>query len=134
MATPDDRRYTEQHEWALVQGSDGGSTVVRVGLTDHAQDALGDIVFVQLPDVGDEVAPGNPMGEVESTKSVSDVYAPVAGTVTAVNDALTDAPETINSDPYGEGWLVEIAVDEGAGDPTGGLLDAAAYQALVDAT
>ena len=79
MATPDDRRYTEQHEWALVQGSDGGSTVVRVGLTDHAQDALGDIVFVQLPAVGDEVGPGNPMGEVESTKSVSDVYAPVAG-------------------------------------------------------
>ncbi len=134
MATPDDRRYTEQHEWALVQGSDGGSTVVRVGLTDHAQDALGDIVFVQLPDVGDEVAPGSPMGEVESTKSVSDVYAPVAGTVTAVNDALTDAPETINSDPYGAGWLVEIEVSGDAGDPTDGLLDAPAYRALVDAT
>src|SRR3712207_2553634 len=103
MATPDDRRYTDQHEWALVQGSDGGSTVVRVGITDHAQDALGDIVFVQLPAVGDEVSPGSPMGEVESTKSVSDFYAPVAGTVTAVNEVLTDAPETINSDPYGEG-------------------------------
>ena len=134
MATPDDRRYTDQHEWALVQGSDGGSTVVRVGITDHAQDALGDIVFVQLPAVGDEVGPGNPMGEVESTKSVSDFYAPVAGTVTAVNEALTDAPETINSDPYGEGWLVEITVDGAAGDPTDGLLDAAAYQALVEAT
>jgi glycine cleavage system H protein len=134
MATPDDRRYTDQHEWALVQGSDGGSTVVRVGITDHAQDALGDIVFVQLPAVGDEVSPGNPMGEVESTKSVSDFYAPVAGTVSAVNDALTDAPETINSDPYGEGWLVEIAVQGGDGDPTDGLLDAAAYQALTDAT
>ncbi len=134
MATPDDRRYTDQHEWVLVQGSDGGSTVVRVGITDHAQDALGDIVFVQLPAVGDEVSPGNPMGEVESTKSVSDFYAPVAGTVSAVNDALTDAPETINSDPYGEGWLVEITVDGGEQDPTGGLLDAAAYQALVDAT
>jgi glycine cleavage system H protein len=134
MATPDDRRYTEQHEWALVQGGDGGSTVVRVGLTDHAQDALGDIVFVQLPDVGDDVSPGNPMGEVESTKSVSDVYAPVAGTVTAVNDALADAPETINADPYGAGWLVEIEVSGDAGDPTDGLLDAAAYRALVDAT
>jgi glycine cleavage system H protein len=134
MATPDDRRYTDQHEWVLVQGSDGGSTVVRVGITDHAQDALGDIVFVQLPAVGDEVSPGNPMGEVESTKSVSDYYAPVAGTVSAVNDALTDAPETINSDPYGAGWLVEITVQDGGGDPTGGLLDAAAYQALVDAT
>ncbi len=134
MATPDDRRYTDQHEWALVQGSDGGSTVVRVGITDHAQDALGDIVFVQLPDVGDEVSPGDPMGEVESTKSVSDIYAPVAGTVTAVNDALADAPETINADPYGAGWLVEIEVGGDAGDPTDALLDAAAYQALVDAT
>jgi glycine cleavage system H protein len=134
MATPDDRRYTDQHEWVLVQGSDGGSTVVRVGITDHAQDALGDIVFVQLPAVGDEVSPGNPMGEVESTKSVSDYYAPVAGTVSAVNDALTDTPETINSDPYGAGWLVEITVQGGDGDPTDGLLDAAAYRALVDAT
>ena len=130
---PDDRRYTDQHEWALVQGSAGGDSVVRVGITDHAQDALGDIVFVQLPAVGDEVSPGNPMGEVESTKSVSDVYAPVPGTVTAVNDALTDAPETINSDPYGAGWLVEIAVSGDVGDLTGGLMDAAAYQALVDA-
>jgi glycine cleavage system H protein len=130
---PDDRRYTEQHEWVLVQGGEGGDGVVRVGITDHAQDALGDIVFVQLPAVGDEVAPGNPMGEVESTKSVSDVYAPVPGTVTAVNEALTDAPETINSDPYGAGWLVEIAVGGDPGAATGGLLDAAAYQALVDA-
>jgi glycine cleavage system H protein len=99
MATPDDRRYTDQHEWALVQGTDGTSTVVRVGITDHAQDALGDIVFVQLPAVGDEVGPGTPIGEVESTKSVSDVYAPVAGVVAAVNDALAVAPETINADP-----------------------------------
>src|SRR3982751_78137 len=123
MATPDDRRYTDQHEWALVQGGDGGSTVVRVGITDHAQDALGDIVFVQLPAVGDEGAPGSPRGEVESTKSVSDFYAPVAGTVTAVNEALADAPETINSDPYGAGWLVEIAVHGEGGDPIGALLD-----------
>ena len=134
MATPDDRRYTDQHEWALVQTGDDGSSVVRVGITDHAQDALGDIVFVQLPAVGDDVSPGNPMGEVESTKSVSDFYAPVAGTVTAVNDALTDAPETVNADPYGDGWLVEITVSGDAGDPTEGLLDAAAYQALVDAS
>jgi glycine cleavage system H protein len=133
MATPDDRRYTDQHEWALVQSSEGAATVVRVGITDHAQDALGDIVFVQLPDVGDEVGPGSPIGEVESTKSVSDVYAPISGTVSAVNEALTDAPETINSDPYGDGWLVEITVD-GDGDPTAELLDADAYQALVDAS
>ena len=134
MATPNDRRYTDQHEWALVQGSEGAATVVRVGITDHAQDALGDIVFVQLPDDGDEVGPGTPIGEVESTKSVSDVYAPISGTVSAVNEALADAPETINADPYGEGWLVEIAVSGDDGDPTAGLLDADAYQALVDAS
>ena len=133
MTTPDDRRYTDQHEWALVQGSGGAGTVVRVGITDHAQDALGDIVFVQLPAVGEEVGPGNPIGEVESTKSVSDVYSPVAGTVSAVNEALTDAPETVNADPYGAGWLVEITVAGDGDDPTGALLDAAAYQALVDA-
>ena len=132
MSTPDDRRYTDQHEWALVQGTDGTSSVVRVGITDHAQDALGDIVFVQLPSVGDEVGPGTPMGEVESTKSVSDVYAPVAGVVAAVNEALADTPETINADPYGAGWLVEISVPGEGGDPTGALLDAGAYQALVD--
>lgn len=134
MATPDDRRYTDQHEWVLVQGTEGAATVVRVGISDHAQDALGDIVFVQLPAVGDEVTPGTPIGEVESTKSVSDVYAPVAGTVSAVNEDLADAPETINADPYGKGWLVEIKVSGGDGDPTSGLLDADAYQALVDAS
>ena len=132
MATPDDRRYTDQHEWALVRDADGEGTVVRVGITDHAQDALGDIVYVQLPAVGDEVGPGSAIGEVESTKSVSDVYAPVSGVVTAVNEALEDAPETINADPYGEGWLVEITVSDGD-DPTADLLDAEAYQALVDA-
>ena len=129
MATPDDRRYTEQHEWAQVQD---GATTVRVGITDHAQDALGDIVFVQLPDVGTEVTVGTPIGEVESTKSVSDVYAPVAGVVAAVNEALTDAPETLNADPYGAGWLVDISVAGEGGDPIGALLDAEAYQALVD--
>ena len=134
MTTPDDRRYTEQHEWALLQPGGGEGAVVRVGITDHAQDALGDIVFVQLPEVGTEVAPGTPIGEVESTKSVSDVYAPVDGVVAAVNEALTDAPETINADPYGAGWLVEITMSGEDGDPTGALLDAAAYQALVEAT
>jgi glycine cleavage system H protein len=134
MATPDDRRYTDQHEWVMAQGTDGTSTVVRVGITDHAQDALGDIVFVQLPAVGDDVTAGAPIGEVESTKSVSDIYAPVGGVVAAVNDALTDAPETINSDPYGAGWLFEISVPGDGGDPTGALLDAAAYQALVEAS
>ncbi len=132
MSTPDDRRYTDQHEWAMVQGTDGTGTIVRVGITDHAQDALGDIVFVQLPAVGDEVTPGTPIGEVESTKSVSDVYAPVAGVVAAVNEALTDTPETVNADPYGAGWLVDISVHGEGGDPTGALLDADAYQALVD--
>jgi glycine cleavage system H protein len=134
MTTPDDRRYTDQHEWALVQGSGDTGTVVRVGITDHAQDALGDIVFVQLPAVGEEVAPGNPIGEVESTKSVSDVYSPVAGVVSAVNEALTDTPETVNADPYGAGWLVEVTVSGEDGDPTADLLDAASYQALVDAS
>ena len=134
MATPDDRRYTDQHEWALVQGTEGADTVVRVGITDHAQDALGDIVFVQLPEVGAEVGPGTPIGEVESTKSVSDIYSPVSGVVSAVNDALTDAPETVNGDPYGAGWLVEIRVSGDDGDPIGGLLDAAAYEAVVDAS
>jgi glycine cleavage system H protein len=136
MATPDDRRYTAEHEWALPSdGAEGtGGTVVRVGITDHAQDALGDIVFVQLPSVGAQVAPGSSIGEIESTKSVSDIYAPVAGVVSAVNEALTDAPETINSDPYGAGWLVDITVSGDGGDPTGELLDAAAYQALVDAS
>jgi glycine cleavage system H protein len=133
MATPDDRRYTDQHEWALVRATDGEATTVRVGITDHAQDALGDIVYVQLPSVGDEVTPGAPIGEVESTKSVSDVYAPVTGVVAAVNEQLADAPETINADPYGGGWLVEITVAAGDGDPTAELLDAAAYQQLVDA-
>jgi glycine cleavage system H protein len=134
MATPDDRRYTEQHEWAQVQGPAGGATVVRMGITDHAQDALGDIVFVQLPEVGEEVTVGNPIGEVESTKSVSDVYAPVAGTVAARNEALEATPELVNSDPYGEGWLIEISVTGDVEDPTGALLDAAGYQAVVEAS
>ena len=134
MAFPDDRRYTEQHEWALLQPGGGEGAVVRVGITDHAQDALGDIVFVQLPEVGAEVAPGTAIGEVESTKSVSDVYSPVTGVVSAVNETLTDAPETVNSDPYGAGWLIEVTVPSDGGDPTAELLDAAAYEAVVSAS
>jgi glycine cleavage system H protein len=129
---PDDRRYTDQHEWVLVQGGEGGGSVVRVGITDHAQDALGDIVFVQLPAVGDEVAPGNPMGEVESTKSVSDLYAPVTAKVVAVNGDLEATPELVNSDPYGEGWLVELQADAAAlEEGLRGLLDADGYRNTV---
>lgn len=102
---PKDLRYTKDHEWVRVTGS-----VVRVGITDYAQDALGDVVFVQLPDVGSVLSAQQGLGEIESTKSVSDVYAPVAGTVVAVNDVLVDQPELLNSDPYGEGWICEIEV------------------------
>ena len=127
MATPDDRRYTDQHEWALVQGAGGEATVVRVGITDHAQDALGDIVFVQLPEVGADVAPGNPIGEVESTKSVSELFSPVTGTVVEVNQAAIDDPALVSSDPYGAGWLVRVDVSA-----TGPLLTADEYRAQVE--
>jgi len=123
---PEDLRYTAEHEW--VSG-DGGSTV-RVGITHFAQDALGDIVFVQLPESGAVVAAGESLGEIESTKSVSEIYAPLGGTVTARNEALGDAPEMINTDPYGAGWLVEITLDDPAA--VGGLLSAAAYGELTE--
>lgn len=100
---PKDLRYTKDHEWVRVTGS-----VVRVGITDYAQDALGDVVFVQLPDVGVVLSVQQGLGEIESTKSVSDVYAPVTGTVVAVNEALVQQPELLNSDPYGEGWICEM--------------------------
>ena len=126
MSTPDDLKYTAEHEW--VRAGDGGT--VRVGITDYAQEALGDIVYVSLPAVGTDVTPGEALGEVESTKSVSDVFAPVAGTVSARNEALEAQPELLNSDPYGEGWIVEIDVpDPGALDS---LLDAAGYRELLD--
>lgn len=123
---PDDLRYTAEHEW--VAATAGGP--VRVGITHYAQDALGDIVYVQLPDPGTAVTAGEPIGEVESTKSVSEIYGPVTGTVVARNDKLADTPEVINTDPYGEGWLVEIE----PGDPAAldGLLDAAAYRELTE--
>jgi glycine cleavage system H protein len=125
MEIPEDLRYSTDHEWIRL---DGGSA--RLGITDYAQDALGDVVFVQLPEVGATVTPGGSVGEVESTKSVSDVYAPVSGTVTAVNDALADAPQRLNEDPYGEGWICVVELS----DPSevDALLDAATYRQLVE--
>ena len=116
---PDDRRYLESHEWT----TDGDT--VRVGISDFAQDELGDVVFVELPEVGDEVTAGEAFGVVESIKAVSDLYAPVSGEVVAVNEALFDRPELVNEDPYGEGWMLEVAPAEG-GDAEG-LLDADEY-------
>ena len=129
MAVPDDLRYTSEHEWVRVGDDPEGP--LRVGITDFAQDALGDIVYVTLPEPGTQVQLGRPLGEVESTKSVSEIYAPVSGKVTARNEALTDTPELVNSDPYGQGWLVEI-------EPSGAvdldeLLDASAYTELIEA-
>ncbi|QGN57339.1 glycine cleavage system protein GcvH [Nostocoides sp. HKS02] len=120
---PQDLRYTAEHEW--VRTSDDG--VVRIGITAFAQDALGDVVYVSLPAVGDTVAPGDACGEVESTKSVSDLYAPLAGEVTAVNEALDATPELVNSDPYGDGWMYELRPADAAAVEA--LMDPAAYQA-----
>jgi glycine cleavage system H protein len=125
MNVPDDLRYTSDHEWARLE--DGGR--VRVGITDYAQDALGDVVFVQLPAPDAEVAAGGACGEIESTKSVSDVYAPVAGVVVEVNTELADTPQRLNEDPYGEGWICVIQAAEP--EPLGGLLDAEAYRNLI---
>lgn len=125
MNVPDELRYSSDHEWI---SSDGGR--VRIGVTDYAQDALGDVVFVQLPTVGDAVDAGAGIGEVESTKSVSDIYAPVSGTVVAVNDALGESPQLLNDDPFGEGWICEIEVSDTAALDT--LLDAAAYRTLIE--
>ncbi len=126
-----DVKYTAEHEWITVVGS-GGDAVLRIGITPYAQEALGDIVFVTLPAVGTEVTAGQALGEVESTKSVSDVYAPVAGTVTARNEQLDGAPELVNSDPQGDGWMIEIRPAEGieAALSRQGLLDLDAYTAL----
>jgi glycine cleavage system H protein len=124
---PDELRYTADHEWAQVSDADGRQTA-RVGITDYAQQALGDVVYVSLPEVGTKLAQGTAFGEVESTKSVSDLYAPVAGTVAARNEALDQQPELINSDPYGAGWIVEIELAEGA--DLSALIDAATYGTL----
>jgi glycine cleavage system H protein len=123
---PSDLHYTAEHEWVRRSGDD----TVRVGITDFAQSALGDVVFVQLPDVGSEVTAGESFGEVESTKSVSDLFAPVSGTVSAVNADLEGSPQLVNSDPYGAGWLLDVQVPDVAGLESGisRLLDAEAYR------
>ena len=124
MNVPPELRYTADHEWARLE--DGK---VRVGITDYAQDALGDVVFVQLPEIGTSVEAGATFSEVESTKSVSDIYAPLAGEVVDVNVALADAPQNLNEDPYGEGWICVLEPTDPAGFDT--LLDADAYRSLV---
>jgi glycine cleavage system H protein len=118
---PQDLRYTAEHEW--VRSGDDGT--VRIGITSFAQDALGDVVYVSLPSVGDTVGAGDACGEVESTKSVSDLYAPLAGEVTAVNESLDSTPELVNTDPYGEGWMYELRPSDAAA--VDGLLDHTAY-------
>ncbi|GAA4534340.1 glycine cleavage system protein GcvH [Amycolatopsis samaneae] len=125
MSTPEELRYTEEHEWVATREG----TLVRVGITEYAQEQLGDVVFVDLPSVGKQLGAGDAFGEVESTKSVSELFAPVAGEVVAVNEAVSQSPELINSDPYGEGWLIEIRLDDPAGLEA--LLEAEAYQALI---
>ena len=125
--TPQDLKYTAEHEWVRGPDADG---VIRFGITDFAQESLGDIVYVSLPEVGAEVRAGEPCGEVESTKSVSDLYAPVSGVVVARNADLDAAPEAVNSDPYGEGWMVDVRPAEGT--DVGALLDAATYTELVE--
>ena len=123
---PSDLRYTNDHEWIREGDEDN---VVRVGITSFAQDALGDVVYVSLPAVGDSVAAGDACGEVESTKSVSDIYAPLAGEGTAVNDSLDGTPELVNSDPYGEGWMFELRIEDRSA--LDGLLDSAGYVATL---
>lgn len=123
MNIPEDLHYTSDHEWVKVSGS-----TVRIGITDYAQDALGDVVFIQLPTVGSTVNAHDSFSEIESTKSVNDVYAPIAGTVTVVNDELNTSPELLNSDPYGRGWICEI--DAGSVDAST-LLTAAQYRELI---
>ncbi|SFS39617.1 glycine cleavage system protein GcvH [Saccharopolyspora flava] len=121
MALPTNLSYTEEHEWIEDRGE-----IARVGITEHAASALGDIVFVQLPEVGDTIEAGQACGELESTKSVSDLFAPVTGEVVAVNDAVDEDPAVVNSDPYGEGWLIEVRVTE-----TGATLTAQQYSDLI---
>ena len=126
MEFPEDLRYSTEHEWVRLEGGRA-----RVGITDFAQDALGDVVYVDLPDVGAVVEANKPLGEVESTKSVSDVYSPVTGTIVERNPLIDDRPELVNEAPYGEGWLVVIETPEP--DRVAAMMDAAAYRALVEA-
>ena len=125
MNIPEDLRYSKEHEWVRLTGA-----TARIGITDFAQDSLGDVVFVQLPDVGLDVVAGASVSEVESTKSVSDIYAPITGTIVEVNIDLADEPQRINDDPYGDGWICIIRPSDAS--EIDGLLDAPAYQALVD--
>ena len=125
---PAELRYTAEHEWVRSPGEAEGS--IRIGITNYAQEQLGDIVFVQIPDVGDEVTAGETCGELESTKSVSDLYAPVSGRVVARNDALDSSPELVNADPYGEGWMFEVVPADPA--DLGSLLDAEGYRRQVE--
>ena len=125
MNIPEDLRYSREHEWVRLDGD-----TARVGITDFAQDSLGDVVFVQLPDVGLDVVAGASVGEIESTKSVSDIYSPVTGMVRSVNDTLAEQPEQVNQDPYGAGWMYEVQCAELSEVDT--LLDAAAYRRLVE--
>jgi glycine cleavage system H protein len=125
MEFPDQLRYTKEHEWVAVEGARG-----RVGITDFAQDALGDVVFVQLPDVGANVSAMSSIAEVESTKSVSDIYTPVSGTVAEVNAGLESTPEQLNQDPYGDGWIFVIEMSDAS--QVDSLLDAAAYRRFVE--
>jgi len=125
MTVPAHLLYSSDHEWVALEG-----TRARIGITDYAQEALGDVVYVQAPVVGTTVAAGDSFSEVESTKSVSDIYAPVSGTIVAVNDALGTGPDALNSDPYGSGWICEIEMSNPA--DAEGLLDAVGYQALID--
>ena len=126
MSVPDELKYTAEHEWA--QTTETGS--VRVGITDHAQEQLGDIVFVSLPQPGDKVVAGSPCGELESTKSVSEIFAPVTGEIVAVNSAIETAPELVNSEPYGSGWMFEVRPDDAASLDE--LLSAAEYTATIE--
>jgi glycine cleavage system H protein len=125
MEIPGDLRFSKDHEWVRVDGNHA-----TVGISEYAQDSLGDIVFVQLPHVGDAVAGGEMCGEVESTKTVSELYSPVAGTVTAVNDALADAPDSVNVDPYGAGWMFVVELEDA--HAVAALMDADAYRAFLD--
>ncbi|CAB4831756.1 MAG: glycine cleavage system protein GcvH [Actinobacteria bacterium] len=125
MNIPENLKYTNDHEWAKSEG-----TRVRIGITDYAQDALGDVVFVDLPAIGSDVVAGGAIGEVESTKSVSEIYAPVSGTIVAINQGVVDSPEHLNGDPYGDGWLFEIETSEAAAFES--LLSPEAYRALTD--
>jgi glycine cleavage system H protein len=126
---PDDLKYTAEHEWVRSPGDTEGS--VRIGITHYAQDALGDIVYVSLPEVGESVSAGDACGELESTKSVSDVYAPVSGEVSARNTSLDATPELVNNDPYGEGWLYEVVPADASA--VEGLMDAESYQSTLEA-